>query len=117
MTRLCVNHIPFDNPPQVKDDCAAAHLNFTRHGTLGQIPSNPFIDAALPYANRGWPVIPLHTPAGGTCDCWKKQDCTSPGKHPWPQYGLRSCCKNVSGKPIQQQANHADLNHRRTVDG
>jgi len=31
--------------------------------------------------------------------------------------GLRSCCKNVSGKPIQQQANHADLNHRRTVDG
>jgi len=30
---------------------------------------------------------------------------------------LRSCCKNVSGKPIQQQANHADLNHRRTVDG
>jgi DNA invertase Pin-like site-specific DNA recombinase len=32
-------------------------------------------------------------------------------------HSLRSCCKNVSGKPIQQQANHADLNHRRTVDG
>jgi hypothetical protein len=38
--------------------------------------------AALRYASLGWPVIPLHTPENGACDCGK--DCgRSNGKHPW----------------------------------
>ena len=41
---------------------------------------------ALRYADRGWPVIPLHTPVDGRCDC--RRDCGSPGKHPRTKNGL-----------------------------
>ena len=40
------------------------------------------------YANRGWPVIPLHTPTPeGRCSCGKP--CQSPGKHPRNSHGLK----------------------------
>jgi hypothetical protein len=41
---------------------------------------------ALSYAAAGFPVIPLHSPVGGRCDC--RRDCESPAKHPRTAHGL-----------------------------
>jgi hypothetical protein len=44
---------------------------------------------ALEYAQRGWPVLPLHTPdERGRCSC-RKGDCKSVGKHPRTMNGLK----------------------------
>ena len=40
----------------------------------------PLLEIAVNYAKRGWPILPLHTPAQGSCSCGFK--CASPGKHP-----------------------------------
>ncbi|HEX8343339.1 MAG TPA: bifunctional DNA primase/polymerase [Actinoplanes sp.] len=50
------------------------------------------LTAALAYAYRGIPVLPLHTPAppgsdGGPCSCGR-DDCDRPGKHPRLRHGL-----------------------------
>ena len=45
--------------------------------------------AALDYAGRGWPVLPLHTVLSGACSCSKGKDCKSIGKHPRTQKGLK----------------------------
>ena len=50
--------------------------------------SNETLTAALAYAERGWPVLPLHTPKEGGCDC-RKADCTDIGKHPRTMHGLK----------------------------
>lgn len=48
------------------------------------------IDAALEYATAyGWPVIPLHSPKDGKCDC-RRDDCDSPAKHPRVMHGLKA---------------------------
>jgi Bifunctional DNA primase/polymerase, N-terminal/Primase C terminal 1 (PriCT-1) len=62
-------------------------------GTLVLPASPPFnsselLSAALKYAERGWAVIPLHTPTNGTCSC-KEPTCSSPGKHPRTRKGLK----------------------------
>lgn len=46
------------------------------------------LEAALSYAARGWAVLPLHTPTGQRCSCGKPA-CTSAGKHPRTQNGLK----------------------------
>ena len=51
------------------------------------------LKAALAYAARGWPVIPLHNPKGGVCSC-RKKDCSSRGKHPRAEHGLNDGSKD-----------------------
>lgn len=46
------------------------------------------VEAALKYAELGWPVLPLHTPNGdGSCSC-KNQNCERIGKHPRVLHGV-----------------------------
>ena len=45
--------------------------------------------AALAYARRGWPVIPLHSPSPGGCTCLAGPLCKSPAKHPRTVHGIK----------------------------
>ncbi len=46
------------------------------------------LSAALAYADRGIPVLPLHTPDPvGACSCGRRR-CDRPGKHPRLPHGL-----------------------------
>lgn len=58
--------------------------------------SNHFLAAALSYADRNWPVFPLHNPNGqGGCSC-RKNDCQSIGKHPRTKNGFKEATTNSS---------------------
>lgn len=58
------------------------------------VETNPRLEAALDYAQRGWPVVPLHTPDdSGACDCHQPDaadaDKHAIGKHPRTRNGLK----------------------------
>ncbi len=42
---------------------------------------NDLVGAAMAYARRGWPVLPLYSVIEGKCSCGDL-NCKSPGKHP-----------------------------------
>ncbi len=54
---------------------------------------NQLLQAALRYAQRRWPVVPLHWIAEGKCSCGKG-DCGSPGKHPLTRHGFKDAALN-----------------------
>lgn len=51
------------------------------------------LQTALAYAERGWLVVPLHNPKQGVCSC-RKKGCSSPGKHPRTEHGLKDGSKD-----------------------
>jgi hypothetical protein len=52
--------------------------------------ATPLLSAALAYAQRGWRVIPLHTPLpNGACSCRGRSKNCKPGKHPQTRNGVR----------------------------
>ncbi len=51
--------------------------------------------SAIGYANRGWPVFPVHYPNDGECSCGKP-NCKSPAKHPMTPQGLKDATTNVA---------------------
>lgn len=51
------------------------------------------LDAALIYAFRGWPVLPLHTAQGGRCSCGRPV-CPAVGKHPRTRHGSKDATLN-----------------------
>ena len=56
-------------------------------------PDNDLARAALEYAERGWVVVPLHTPSAGGCSCgWV--GCASPAKHPRTTHGLKDASRD-----------------------
>jgi len=46
------------------------------------------LTAALDYARRGWPLIPLHAATADGCSC-ARDECSSVGKHPRTEHGLK----------------------------
>lgn len=48
----------------------------------------------LGYLNRGWAVLPTHSVTNGVCTC-NNPKCSSPGKHPRTQRGVKDASKDV----------------------
>jgi hypothetical protein len=55
--------------------------------------STPLV-AALAYATRGWPVLPLHSVQNGRCTCGAAA-CRSTGKHPRTANGIKDATTDL----------------------
>jgi len=55
--------------------------------SAARVTATPLLTAALTHAERGWRVLPLHTPNGAACSC-ARPDCSSIGNHPRIVEGL-----------------------------
>lgn len=53
------------------------------------------LDAALDYAGRGWPVVPLHYPTSAGCSCRAGSTCKQIGKHPATHHGVDDATTDV----------------------
>src|SRR5262249_10232780 len=79
--------------------CAVVAANSVPNST-----PSPLLDAALAYAQRGWPVVPLHFPVPkGRCSCGNR-GCGSVGKHPHTAHGL----KDATTDPAQLRISWRD---------
>lgn len=58
--------------------------------------SQAMLDSARAYAYRGWLVIPVHSIEDGRCTCGDGPACTSPGKHPRTQHGLKEASSDLA---------------------
>ena len=70
---------------------------------------------ALPYAEFGWPVFPVHTPTGDTtrpCSC-RRATCPQLGNHPCH----KNTCKDRRQHPCHQAACNSAGKHPRTKNG
>lgn len=54
------------------------------------------LSAALEYAARGWPVVPVHNIEGGNCSCSKETDCDAAGKHARTKNGILDASCDVA---------------------
>ena len=64
-------------------------------GRVKELAPSPLAMAAIGYAEKGWKVLPLHTPGpDGTCSCMRF-GCPDAGKHPRTEHGLLDATDNV----------------------
>jgi hypothetical protein len=55
------------------------------------------LHAALDYASRGWPVVPMHEPSqSGCCSCRLGSECRSSAKHPRTAHGVKDGTTDLS---------------------
>ena len=70
-------------------------MTSNNHATEGMDNQSSLLEAALAYAQQGWPVMPLWEIKDGHCACGKS-DCSSPGKHPRTKHGVKDATTNPS---------------------
>lgn len=71
---------------------------FVRGGS--ELMNSDVLMAALGYAQRGWPVLPLHGIQGGACTCGNAK-CDKPGKHPCIKSGRGHCAATTDPGQIR----------------
>ena len=57
-------------------------------------PSPTRAQAAVRYAQAGWPVFPLHHVEDGACSCAAGPQCRNPGKHPRTTNGFHDATRD-----------------------